>query len=655
MLDDNRKIGTLLLGIGFVFLMLGVLLFFDAALLALGDVLFLCGLALTIGLTRTIRFFTRKERWRGIACFLGGILLVMLRYPIIGMIIQSFGFLNLFGSFFPVAVAFLRQTPIVGTVLNLPVISDVVDRLAGSSKRGYQVGEHRAQHHTIASSIMSFFSQLRARVDAIDSLLCVGLDPHTAELPEPTAAAAQQFCLNLIAQTHGIAAAYKPNSAFFEAFGAEGITALHNVIKAIPAGIPVLLDAKRGDISTTAAAYAVSAFDKLEVHSITLAPYMGVDSIDPFIRGRPERGCFVLCKTSNPSANDFQTLSVSSSNGKTSRLLFEEVALKCQEWNSEDNVGLVVGATDVEALRRVRAVTPKLWILAPGIGAQGGNLEEAVFAGLSADGYGMLIPVSRGISKAANPKETAESLRDAINAVRKSKLAAASSSAAVALSSNESEFIKFALSFGVLKFGDFTLKSGRKSPYFFNAGLFRTGRALGQLGKFYAQAIRASGVKFDVLFGPAYKGITLSAAVAIAYAELYDVDIPFAYNRKEAKDHGEGGVLVGADMTGKRVLIIDDVITAGTAIVEAMDILKNTNAIVSGVCISLDRQEKVSVTDTRSAIDRVKENFGIPVISIANLDNLVAFLEAAPASDANAPFLPIIKGYRAEFGVSHAN
>lgn len=139
MLDDNRKIGTLLLGIGFTFLMLGVLLFFDAALLALGDVLFLCGLALTIGLTRTIRFFTRKERWRGIVCFLGGILLVMLRYPIIGMIVQSFGFLNLFGSFFPVAVAFLRQTPVVGSVLNLPGISDVVDRLAGSQKRGYQV------------------------------------------------------------------------------------------------------------------------------------------------------------------------------------------------------------------------------------------------------------------------------------------------------------------------------------------------------------------------------------------------------------------------------------------------------------------------------------------------------------------------------------
>ncbi|GLE03328.1 hypothetical protein PINS_up012218 [Pythium insidiosum] len=393
----------------------------------------------------------------------------------------------------------------------------------------------------------------------------------------------------------------------------------------------------------------MAAFDELEAHSITLAPYMGQDSIDPFIRGKAERGCFVLCKTSNPSANDFQTLPVAVAG--ESRALFEQVAIKCQEWNSEDNVGLVVGATDIESLRRVRAVTPELWILAPGIGAQGGNLEEAVSAGLSADGMGMLIPISRGISKAADPKQAAENFRDAINAVRAAKVAAAGKSAG-ALGSTQRDFIKFALSFGVLKFGDFTLKSGRKSPYFFNAGLFRTGRALGQLGKFYAQAIHASGVEFDVLFGPAYKGITLAAAVAIAYSELYGVDVPFAYNRKEAKDHGEGGVLVGADMTGKRVLIIDDVITAGTAIAEAMEILKHTNAIVSGVCISLDRQEKVSITDTRSAIDRVRESFQIPVVSIANLDNLVAFLEAAESSDPNAAFLPVIKGYRAEYGVS---
>ncbi|KAG6599748.1 Orotidine 5'-phosphate decarboxylase [Phytophthora cinnamomi] len=492
----------------------------------------------------------------------------------------------------------------------------------------------------------SFFASLRARVAHADSLLCVGLDPHVAELPEPSAAAARAFCLRLIEQTQHVAAAYKPNSAFFEAFGAEGVQALQAVIQAVPEGIPVLLDAKRGDISTTAAAYAVAAFDVLQAHAVTLAPYMGADSIDPFVRGRPERGCFVLCKTSNPSAGDFQTLSV----GSDGRALFEQVAAKCQQWNAEDNVGLVVGATDVDALRRVRRVTPDLWILAPGIGAQGGNLEEAVSAGLSADGLGLLVPVSRGISKAEDPKKAAEQLRDAINAVRKAKV---EQQTQLPSSSSANEFIQFALSFGVLKFGDFTLKSGRKSPYFFNAGLFRTGRALGQLGKFYAQAIHDSGVEFDVLFGPAYKGITLAAAVAIAYADMYGVDIPFAYNRKEAKDHGEGGVLVGADMTGKKVLIIDDVITAGTAIREAFAILEKTNAQVSGVCISLDRQEKVSIEDTRSAIDQVKETFGIPVVSIATLDNLVGYLETVDAaSDANASYLPVIRAYRADYGVS---
>lgn len=332
-------------------------------------------------------------------------------------------------------------------------------------------------------SAPSFFASLRARAAAADSLLCVGLDPHVGELPETSAAAAEQFCLRLIAATQHAAAAFKPNSAFFEAFGPEGLAALQRVVRAVPAGIPVLLDAKRGDISTTAAAYAVAAFDQVHAHAITLAPYMGRDSVDPFVGGRPERGCFVLCKTSNPTAGDLQTLPLALPSG---HLLYEHVAAKCAEWNADDNVGLVVGATDVQALRRVRAVVPDLWILAPGIGAQGGNLDEAVSAGLSADGMGLLVPVSRGISKAADPKQAAEELRDAINAVRRAK---AASPSAVTTKSRASEFIEFALSYGVLKFGDFTLKSGRQSPYFFNAGLFRTGRALRQLGKFYAQAI----------------------------------------------------------------------------------------------------------------------------------------------------------------------
>ncbi|ETW02102.1 orotidine 5'-phosphate decarboxylase [Aphanomyces invadans] len=488
----------------------------------------------------------------------------------------------------------------------------------------------------------SFFHQVRARANKINSLLCVGLDPHVSELPAPTATAAEQFCLDLIAQTSDVAVAYKPNAAFFEVFGAEGISALDRVIAAIPAEIPVLLDAKRGDISTTAAAYASAAFHSAKAHAITLAPYMGKDSIDPFINMTeyPEKGCFVLCKTSNPSADDFQTLTLGDGS-----MVYEAVAKKALAWNTHDNIGLVVGATDVVALRNVRRIVPDMWLLAPGLGAQGGNLEEAVLAGLSEDGFGLLLPVSRGISKAANPREAAHALRDAINVVR-----------AMKLEQVQTQFLRFCLNCSVLKLGSFTLKSGRQSPYFFNAGLFKTGRMLRELGRFYAKTIHASGIEFDVLFGPAYKGITLAAAVAIAFDDLYGRDIPFAFNRKEAKDHGEGGVLVGADVAGKRVLLIDDVITAGTAITEAMHILSSAKANVVGVVISLDRQEKASVTDTRSAIQMVEASFKIPVVSIANLNSLVRLLEQdGEASGLSAAdrqtYLTTIKQYRADYGV----
>lgn len=486
---------------------------------------------------------------------------------------------------------------------------------------------------------MNFFARLQARSEEINSLLCVGLDPHVSQLNSPTADAAEAFCINIIQATSQVAVAYKPNAAFFEAFGAEGIRALQNVIQSIPDNIPVLLDAKRGDISTTAAAYATSAFEIFRADAITLAPYMGRDSIDPFSQD-PVKGCFVLCKTSNSSSGDLQTLKCTSQG----TLLYEKVALLAQTWNQNNNIGLVVGATDIEALRRVRSIVPDMWILAPGIGAQGGDLQEAVATGTTKAGTGLLVPVSRGISKAENPGQAAKDLRDAINAARCAKKAATS-----IVSTTQDDFIQFALSLDVLRFGEFTLKSGRTSPYFFNAGLFNSGRALAKLGRFYAQAIHDSGLEYDVLFGPAYKGITLVAAIAIAYAEMYDTDIPYAYNRKEAKDHGEGGVLVGASMNGKRVLIVDDVITAGTAIGEAMAILKQAQAIPSGVCISLDRQEKVSTDgEARSAIQMVQEKYGIQVISIATLNGLVEFLEKnEDAAEAQAR----IKAYRKEYGV----
>ena len=207
------------------------------------------------------------------------------------------------------------------------------------------------------------------------------------------------------------------------------------------------------------------------------------------------------------------------------------------------------------------------------------------------------------------------------------------------------EFIDLALELGVLRFGEFTLKSGRVSPYFFNAGLFNTGYAAARLGRYYAAAIAESELKFDMLFGPAYKGIPLAALSAAALAEHQDLDVPFAFNRKEAKAHGEGGSIVGASLAG-RVLIVDDVITAGTAVREAYQIIAAAGAEVAGLAISLDRQERGQ--GALSAVQELKQSLGIPVISIIQLNDLISVLE--DSKDYGEFLEPVVK-YRQEYGV----
>ena len=207
------------------------------------------------------------------------------------------------------------------------------------------------------------------------------------------------------------------------------------------------------------------------------------------------------------------------------------------------------------------------------------------------------------------------------------------------------EFLGFALDTGVLRFGEFTLKSGRKSPYFFNAGLFNTGASLARLGRFYAQAIMNSGLVYDMLYGPAYKGIPLAATASIALADGPGRDVPYAFNRKETKDHGEGGSIVGSPLSGD-VLIIDDVITAGTSVGESVDIIKAKGARAAGVVIALDRQERGR--DERSAIEEVRERFAIPVISIATLEDLILYLAGLPDSE---DALRAVRSYRDIYGV----
>lgn len=207
------------------------------------------------------------------------------------------------------------------------------------------------------------------------------------------------------------------------------------------------------------------------------------------------------------------------------------------------------------------------------------------------------------------------------------------------------EFIEFALERNVLRFGEFTLKSGRTSPYFFNAGLFNTGRDLARLGRFYAAALVDSGIEYDLLFGPAYKGIPIATTTAVALCDHHGIDMPYCFNRKEKKDHGEGGSLVGSELTGK-VMLVDDVITAGTAIRESMEIIEAHKAQLAGVLIALDRQEKGK--GELSAIQEVERDFGCDIVSIIKLADLIHYLSEKPGMETE---LAAVSAYRAQYGI----
>ena len=206
-------------------------------------------------------------------------------------------------------------------------------------------------------------------------------------------------------------------------------------------------------------------------------------------------------------------------------------------------------------------------------------------------------------------------------------------------------FIEFAIDRGVLKFGEFTLKSGRTSPYFFNAGLFNTGGDLAKLGRYYAEALADSGISFDVLFGPAYKGIPIATTTAVALAEHHNVDTPYCFNRKEAKSHGEGGTLVGSTLAGK-VMLVDDVITAGTAIRESMSLIEANQATLAGVLIALDRQEKGQ--GELSAIQEVERDFNTQVVSIVSMSNVIDYLVEVGGYNAH---IDAMRQYRENYGI----
>jgi len=429
----------------------------------------------------------------------------------------------------------------------------------------------------------TFTSFLNKRVTQVDSLLCIGLDPHRRDLADFSADSAKEFCLRLIDATVDLAAAYKPNAAFFEALGPEGVATLESVIAAVPDEIPVLLDAKRGDIASTAEAYAQAVFSALGADAVTLSPYLGRDSIEPFIAD-PEKGVFLLCKTSNQGASDLQDLLVVETLGAAPLRLYEHIASLAQTWNGNDNLGLVVGATQIESLARVRAAAPDLWFLAPGIGAQGGDLRAALRAGLRVDGLGMLIPVSRAIARANDPAQAARALHDRINRER----AAIADEKAIArgkssLPYNQSKLADSLLAAGCVQFGSFTLKSGLQSPIYID---------LRRLVRYPALLVQVAEALFVVL-----KDLTFDHLAALPYAAMPIATAislrgswPMLYPRKEVKAYGTKAEIEGVFEPGQRAVVIDDLISSGESKIEGIEKLTAAGLVVQDVVVLIDRQ-----------------------------------------------------------------
>jgi uridine monophosphate synthetase len=437
---------------------------------------------------------------------------------------------------------------------------------------------------------MTFFERLTQRAFEVDSLLCVGLDAHPDDLGSPNAAGARDFCLRIIQATADVAAAFKPNIAFFEAFGPAGIAALQEVIASIPNGIPVILDAKRGDISSTARAYVQAIYHELGAHAATINPYLGYDSLEPFLSD-PERGVFLLCKTSNPGAADLQDSLLAepapSVAGAGGYHVYEKVAYLARQWNRNDNLGLVVGATQPEAMQRVRTIAPELWILAPGVGVQGGELDAALQACLRPDGMGLLVTVSRGISRATNPKAEAQHFRDMINTQRerlKSRSAKVKQQRdEIAPSTELTQLADGLLQAGCIKFGQFTLKSGLVSPIYIDLRqLVSFPRLLEQVAGAYLPILRK--LSFDRLAGLPYAALPIATSIAI------QGDWPLIYPRKEAKTYGTKAEIEGIYQPGEQVVVIDDLATTGGSKVEAIDKLRSAGLAIHEVVVLIDRQ-----------------------------------------------------------------
>jgi uridine monophosphate synthetase len=479
---------------------------------------------------------------------------------------------------------------------------------------------------------MSFFEQLEQRAREVDSLLCVGLDPRATD-----AAAAREECVRLIDATAAHACAFKPNAAFFEVFGAAGMAALKDVIAHVPAGIPVILDAKRGDIADTAEAYARAAFDELGAQAITLNPYLGGEALRPFL-ARSDRGAFVLCKTSNPGADEFQGSRTQPHGGASQdagRTLYEMVAQHAQQWNANGNVGLVVGATDPQALARVRSAAPDLWFLVPGVGAQGGDLQASLEAGLRPDGLGLLINVSRQIAKAGDPGEEARKVRDEINHWRlevgrwKLEGRAPTSNFHAKRPTSTTQLAQDLVASQCVRFGQFKLKSGIMSPIYLDLRRLVTHpQILKRVAQAYAATLKD--LTFNRLAGIPYAALPIATAIAL------EIDRPLIYPRREAKDYGTRAIIEGDYQAGETIVVIDDLATTGGSKIEAIQKLEEAGLKVRDIVVLIDRGQGAGpmlaeagyqLHSVANLLDLLPEWLRLGAITAEQFEEVKAFLQ----------------------------
>ena len=416
---------------------------------------------------------------------------------------------------------------------------------------------------------MKFLEKLEHAVEKNRSLLIIGLDPQEEFLPSTgdIYTRLRDWGKAVIEQTSDLVCGYKPNMAFYEQYGPAGLRALQETVGAVASDIPVLLDAKRGDIGSTAQAYARAAYEQFHADAITLSPYLGQDSIKPFLAD-PEKFAFILCQTSNPSANEIQ--------GYGTPDLYEYVARVSQTWGSPGQIGLVIGATQPEALQRVRAICPDAWFLAPGVGAQGADLNTALTAGLRADKKGILVPVSRAVIAAASPRKAAEALREQIN-----------TAVAEITPSPLDPFralVNGLFSSGCVKFGSFTLASGQRSPVYLDLRrLVSYPDVLDMAVEAYID--RLISLDYDCLAGVPYAALPIAAIAASRLKR------PMIYPRKEAKTHGTSQMVEGVFQQGQRALLLEDVITSGGSILTAAETLRAAGLTVRDAVVLVDREQ----------------------------------------------------------------